>query len=396
MTPTYSYYRDILRGQRMPCAFVDVDLLDENIAAIKARAGSKTIRVASKSVRVPWALRRILDADPVYQGIMAYNAHEAVFLSEQGFDDILLGYPMWREGDIRAVCGELRKGKRIVLMVDAAEQIGHTSQIGLAEGVTIPLCIDVDMSSSFPGIHFGVRRSPITAPQHLEPLLNALDKAKGVSLVGLMGYEAQIAGLGEKNPANGLNNLLIPFLKRRSVKELAARRATAVGAIRARGHKLALVNGGGTGSMETTREEAEVTEITAGSGFFSSYQFDYYTAFRHNPAAAYAIEIVRIPMPGLYTCAGGGYPASGPASKDKLPLPYLPEGAKLLGQEGAGEVQTPIAYDGPEKLGLGEPVFLRHFKAGELFERFNTALLISKGKVIDEVPTYRGLEKCFL
>ncbi|HNR30510.1 MAG TPA: amino acid deaminase/aldolase, partial [Candidatus Hydrogenedentes bacterium] len=88
--------------------------------------------------------------------------------------------------------------------------------------------------------------------------------------------------------------------------------------------------------------------------------------------------------------------ASGAAAPDKLPQPYLPEGARLIVQEGAGEVQTPVRYDGPEKLGLGDPVFMRHAKAGELCERFNTLLLVSRGRIIEETPTYRGQGWCFL
>ncbi|MBI3735552.1 amino acid deaminase/aldolase, partial [Candidatus Sumerlaeota bacterium] len=91
-----------------------------------------------------------------------------------------------------------------------------------------------------------------------------------------------------------------------------------------------------------------------------------------------------------------GYIASGAAGKDKLPYPYLPAGSELLPLEGAGEVQTPIAYRGPEKLEIGDPIFMRHSKAGELCERFKSLLLVSAGKIVDEVPTYRGEGECFV
>ena len=146
--------------------------------------------------------------------------------------------------------------------------------------------------------------------------------------------------------------------------------------------------------MESTRAEVAVTEITAGSGFYASHLFDYYDNFKHLPAAGYAVEVVRQPQPGIYTCLGGGYVASGAPGVDKIPLPYLPEGARLHPNEGAGEVQTPILYKG--QLKEGDPVFMRHSKAGELCERFNELLLVRAGKVIDRVPTYRGEGKCFL
>ncbi len=394
---TYSYYRDALRGQSLPAAFVDVELLDENIRAIAARVShGKTLRVASKSVRCVWALRRVFEASPVYRGIMAFHPREAAFLASEGFDDILLGYPSVREVDVKAVCEWIAKGKTIVFMIDHADHVRHLGAIAKAQGVVAPLCIDVDMSSSFPGMWFGVRRSTVRGEAELAPILDAVKATPGVRLDGLMGYEAQVAGLGDKNPARGVTNMLIPTLKRKSMNEYRARRKACVDYIRSRGFELPLVNGGGTGSIESTCEEEVCTEVTTGSGFYTPTLFDYYDSFRHLPAAGYAIEIVRRPMAGMVTCNGGGYVASGGLGADKLPKVYLPEGAALLDGEGAGEVQTPVTYEGPEKLDLGDPIIMRHAKAGELCERFNTLLRIEGGKITGEIPTYRGQGQCFV
>lgn len=393
---SYRYYRAVLQDRPLPCAFLDVDLLDANIAAIRQRAQGTPLRVASKSIRCEWALHRILAGGAPFRGIMSFHPAEAAYLAAQGFDDLLLGYPFYREATLRPICQPIREGKSIICMVDSPGQIDQLDRLARAEDVTIPVCIDVDMSSDFPGIHFGVRRSPLTSPRDLEPLVAAIRNAVRVELRGLMGYEAQIAGLPDHHPANGKRNLLIPTLKRRSIKELRARRKAAVDYLRNAGFELPLVNGGGTGSIESTREEDVVTEVTVGSGFFAPTLFDHYAGFKHKPAAGYALEIVRVPKPGLYTCAGGGYIASGGVGKDKLPTPYLPEGAELLDQEGAGEVQTPVGYVGTEALRVGDPIFMRHAKAGELCERFNTLVLIQDGRIVDEIPTYRGAGHCFM
>ncbi|HEY6331576.1 MAG TPA: amino acid deaminase/aldolase, partial [Blastocatellia bacterium] len=186
------------------------------------------------------------------------------------------------------------------------------------------------------------------------------------------------------------------FLKKRSVREVAERRAGLVEAIRSKGLQPRFINGGGTGSIDSTCAEDAVTEVTVGSAFYASALFDRYKDFRYSPAAGFAIEIVRQPRPDLYTCLGGGYVASGIADVSRLPAPWLPHGAELLPTEGAGEVQTPISYQGPEKLTLGDPIFLRHSKAGELCERFTHLIEVSDGKVVDQVTTYRGDGKCFL
>ena len=133
-----------------------------------------------------------------------------------------------------------------------------------------------------------------------------------------------------------------------------------------------------------------------GSGFYSPALFDNYRDFRYLPAAGFAIEVVRRPRHSIYTCLGGGYVASGSAGPEKLPQPFLPYGARLLPLEGAGEVQTPIWYEGTEQLNIGDPVFLRHAKAGELCERFTHLLLVTNGTVADEVTTYRGDGQCFI
>lgn len=386
--PTYPLYRSIFDGKTMPFSFVDMDILTENAKAIAHRAKGKSVRIASKSIRITAVLRHIFGLEDVFKGIMCYSAAEAVKLSREGFDDLLVAYPIWHRGLAEAICDQLQSGTVIVLMVDSADHIRHLGEIAAAKGVVLPVCLDIDLSMDLPGIHFGVWRSPVKSADTAVQLFSLIEQNPHLRFDGIMGYEAQIAGVGDKNV--GLEASVIRALKRRSVPQLRERRQKIVDALKTRGANLRIVNGGGTGSLETTSQEACVTEVTAGSGFYAPTLFDHYSDFQHQPAAGYALEIVRKPKPGIYTCYGGGYVASGGAGKGKLPEPYLPSGAALTGREGAGEVQTPIIYQGSENLSLGDPIFMRHAKAGELFEHFNTVFLISGGKIVDEVPTYRG------
>jgi D-serine deaminase-like pyridoxal phosphate-dependent protein len=281
-------------------------------------------------------------------------------------------------------------------MVDSIEQIKQAERVAQKHGVHLPLCLDIDMSSDFPGLHFGVWRSAVRTTAHARPLIEHMLASPHVQLVGLMGYEAQIAGVGDAFPGQKAKNMLVRWLKKRSRKEVAERRAAIVELIKSYGVQLRFVNGGGTGSIATTRQEEAVTEITVGSGFYSPTLFDNFHDFRYQPAAGYAIEIIRRPSPALYTCQGGGYTASGAVGNDKQPQPYLPAGARLTSLEGAGEVQTPIYYTGPLELDLGDPIFMRHAKAGELCERFTHLLLVSNDAIVDEVTTYRGDGQCFI
>jgi D-serine deaminase-like pyridoxal phosphate-dependent protein len=156
------------------------------------------------------------------------------------------------------------------------------------------------------------------------------------------------------------------------------------------------VNGGGTGSVESTAAESVVTEVAAGSGLFGPALFSGYRAFDPVPAAFFALPVVRRPGPGVATVLGGGYLASGPAEASRLPEPYLPAGLKLDPQEGAGEVQTPLHGDAARHLHAGDRVYLRHAKAGEMCERFDRLHLIDGDAIVEEVPTYRGEGKTFL
>ena len=397
-TPTYQYYNQLFKNEQLPLCYCNLDLLNENIQAIAKRAEgkNKTIRVATKSVRSTFVLQHILKSNPIYKGLMCYSGNEALWLIEKGFDDLLLGYPIVNKEEIRKICQQTKAGKKIIIMVDSEEHLLLINSIAKEENIVQPLCIDIDMSTDFPGIHFGVLRSPITTVQKGKELIDCFDKYDNISLSALMGYEAQIAGLGEKNPANGIKNFVIPFLKKKSIVDYTKRRQELVEYIKQKKHPITIVNAGGTGSIESSKLENWVTEITVGSGFYSPALFDYYNQFKHQPAVGFALQIVRKPKPDFYTCLGGGYIASGTIGIDKQPTPYLPIGIKLTENEGTGEVQTPFEYSGSEKINLGDTILFRHSKAGELCERFNELHLISDGKIIEKVPTYRGDGKCFL
>src|SRR5699024_2300431 len=79
---------------------------------------------------------------------------------------------------------------------------------------------------------------------------------------------------------------------------------------------LAFVNGGGTGSIETTRTEDAVTEIAAGSGLIGPGLFDGYHGFCPRPALLLGLSVVRRPARGVATLLGGGWVASGVPGAD--------------------------------------------------------------------------------
>ena len=394
--PDYDQWRNALAGVRLPAAFVDLDALRANAADLRARAGALPIRLVTKSVRSVEILRRVLASDPGFRGLMCYSPAEAAWLASQGFDDLLVAYPSVEPDDLRAVAAQLRAGRLVTLMVDSAAQVQRIAAIASAEGVVQPLAIDLDMSSDFPGLRFGVFRSPVDGVAAALALAAEIARHPSLRLDGLMGYESQIAGLMDEVPGRRLKNAVIRFLKRRSIPEINERRRATVAALAAAGHALRFVNGGGTGSIESTRTDPSVTELAAGSGLYVPTLFDHYRAFRGRPAAGFAVAVTRSPAPGIVTCAGGGYPASGPGGPDRMPRPWLPAGSTLIATEGAGEVQTPVRVPAGVHLAPGDPLLFRHAKAGELCERFKALLLVEGGQVVGQAATYRGDGQCFL
>src|SRR5205085_7241127 len=139
-----------------------------------------------------------------------------------------------------------------------------------------------------------------------------------------------------------------------------------------------------------------VTEVAGGSGLYAPTLFDHYRAFSPRPAAMFALPVVRRPGPGVVTALGGGYVASGVAEPGRLPSPYLPAGLRLDADEGAGEVQTPLLGDAAAGLAVGDRVYFRHAKAGELCERFAALHLLEGDRIASVAPTYRGEGQCFL
>ncbi|WP_372369649.1 amino acid deaminase/aldolase [Candidatus Uabimicrobium sp. HlEnr_7] len=396
VNPHYSDYKDITENLTLPCAILDMELFEKNIKQVIARTQGKKIRIASKSIRSTQLIKHILGSDNIFQGVMCYSAEEAVHLHSHGVNDILIAYPIFDSKKIQMVCKATAQGAQITLMVDCVTQVQKISNICVEENVSIPLCIDVDMSSSFPGIHFGVRRSPINKAEQVLQLAQYIKQSENIFFNGIMGYEAQIAGLGDKNPFNNrVMNFIIRLLKKVSIKRIRRLREDIVNKLQKNGFECCIVNGGGTGSLESTSLESCVTEVTAGSAFFCPSLFDYYKNFQHAPALFYAIEVTRIPIQGIFTCHSGGFVASG-VGQDKIPQPYLPRGCSLLSTEGAGEVQTPISYKGEKEIKIGSPIFMRHSKAGELCEHFNQIYLIKNKTIIKKTDTYRGEGKCFL
>ncbi|GII61690.1 alanine racemase [Sphaerisporangium krabiense] len=389
-------YERATAGLEPPLAILDMDALRANAAGMVRRARGKPIRLASKSIRCREVLRRVLRMDG-FRGIMAFTLPEALWLAADGFTDILVAYPTADGESLAALAGDARAAREITVMADSVEHLDLIEKAvgGVADRQQIRICLDIDAGFTAFGGRFraGALRSPVREPADAVALAAATAERPGLRLTGLMAYEAQIAGVGDRVP--GPYGRVVRLMQERSRRELAVRRGRVVRAVR---HiaDLEFVNGGGTGSVEKTAREKAVTEIAAGSGLYHPRLFDFYRGFTGRPAALFALPVVRRPAPDVVTVLGGGYHASGSPGASRLPQPYLPAGLRYDPREGAGEVQTPLLGAAARDLGIGDRVWFRHAKAGELCERFDALHLVEGDRVTETVPTYRGEGKTFL
>ena len=395
------------KGLDPPLAVVDLAAFDHNSDDLVRRAAGRPIRVASKSVRCRTLLDRVL-ARPGFAGLLCYSLREALWLCAQGTsDDLVVGYPTADRGALAALAADDVARRRITLMADSAEQLDLVDEAVGPGHPEVRICLDLDASwrplsrsaLSWPAVHIGARRSPLHSPEQAVAFARAVLSRPGFRLTGVMSYEAQIAGLADAPPGRPLRAVTLRVIQRLSAAELRERRGEAIRQIQALA-PLEFVNGGGTGSLETTVADPSVTEVTAGSGLMGPVLFDAYRRFSPRPALLYALPVVRRPGGPVATLFSGGYIASGPPGGDRAPAPYRPAGLKLSRTEGAGEVQTPVRGAAAAGLRVGDRVWLRHAKAGELAEHFNDYHLVQDSAMPDAaparpVPTYRGEGQCF-
>jgi D-serine deaminase-like pyridoxal phosphate-dependent protein len=380
-----------------PLAIVDLDAFDANADDLVRRAGGKTIRVASKSVRCRALLERVLGRDG-FAGVMAFTLAESLWLARSGFDDILLAYPSADRAAYAELAADPKLAAAVTVMVDDPAQLRFIDEARDGGREVIRVCLELDTSLKLLGgrVRIGARRSPLHSPAQVADMARAVARRPGFKVVGIMGYEGHIAGVGDSVAGRPLRSRAVRLMQATARRELAERRGAVVRAVRAVVPDLEFVNGGGTGSVQYTAAEDAVTEIGAGSGLYVPRLFDNYTSFSGRPAALFALPVVRRPGVGVVTVLGGGYPASGAAGGDRLPVPHLPEGLRYDPQEGPGEVQTPLLGSPADDLLIGDKVWFRHAKAGELCERFDALHLVQGEKVTATVPTYRGEGHTFL
>jgi len=396
----YDAWKNLIEGKELPLMMVDLKMFDHNLKLLgdTIKNTGKHIRIATKSLRIPELISRVLNKGFPFKGLMCYTVKEAEFLNSLGMNDFLIAYPTVQESDLAIVRQLLNKEVKISLVIDSLAQMKKIAEAMENCSKPLSLIVEVDTSLRFlwEYIYLGVRRSPVRTLFQLKSILEESRNFPSIKIEGAMTYEALVAGLPDRDPFNRLQNPIAYIVRRLGARYATWIRKQIPGIFQSVGIPLHIFNGGGTGSINFTAKDNALTEVTFGSGLLCPHLFDYYSNLDLKPAAFFALQTVRSSDSNYVTCLGGGYIASGAPGWERLPIPVVPEGLALTSTEGCGEVQTPLVVKGSKKPTLGEPVFFRHAKAGELAEHFNEVLLVTEDKKSYPVQTYRGFRKCFL
>jgi D-serine deaminase-like pyridoxal phosphate-dependent protein len=367
-----------------PLAVVDLAAFDRNAATLVGRAHGKPIRIATKSLRCRTLIERALARDG-FEGLMCYSLREAIWWARAGHTDLLVAYPSVDVPALSELAADPALRAAVCVMVDSIELVDLIAR-DVPDHRGLRVAVDVDASLRLGPVHLGVRRSALREPDDVEAVVRrALEH--DLAVVGLMFYDAQIAGLPDTSQA-------VRQVKARSDAQLRTRRADVVAAVRSL-TDLELVNGGGTGSLHVTGLDPALTELAAGSGLYAPTLFDGYDGLALEPAAFFGCPVVRRPAADVVTVYSGGYLASGPPGWSRVPQPLEEQGLRLIRTEGTGEVQTPLKGAAAARISLGDRIWFRHAKAGELAERFTHLALIDSVAVVGEAATYRGEGQCF-
>src|ERR1700723_105454 len=223
-----------------PFAVVHLAAFDANARDLVRRANGVPIRVVSKSLRCRHLIERAL-ARPGYRGVMSYSLAEALWLHATGTtDDLLVAYPTADRASLRALAADDAARQHITVTIDSAAHLDFIDATLGAGHPVIRVCLDLDMSwrplPYGPVVQVGTWRSPLRTPAQAALFAETILGRPGFSLVGVLGYEGQIAGLGDAPPGRPVRAALVQAMQARSSAELNERRAAAVGRVPALTH----------------------------------------------------------------------------------------------------------------------------------------------------------------
>jgi D-serine deaminase-like pyridoxal phosphate-dependent protein len=226
-----------------PALLIDLDVLDANLAALRAGCAShgKDLRIHFKSLKCG-SLARYLAA----RGLPAFlcaKTNEAEVLADAGIRDIFVANEVIGASKLARLAALARRGRLRVCVDDP----GNTAELGAVArlaGVTLEVLVEVDIGMARCGVAPGAATLALARQVQAQP---------GLRFVGLQGYDGHLQMLPdqtekERRCREGLDQLL------------ATRRL-----LEGEGIPVEVVTGAGTGTWSFAAEHPALTELQPGS-----------------------------------------------------------------------------------------------------------------------------------
>ena len=235
-----------------PALVVDLEAFERNVARMAQRAATAglALRPHAKTHKSAAIGRRQIEAGAI--GLCCVKLGEAEALAQAGMRPLLVTSPVVG-GDAAARAAALvRIDPGLLLVADHAEQIETLAAAANAAGVRLAVVIDIDV---------GMGRTGVPTPAAAVALGRQIARFPSLRLAGVQGYGGMwqhIAGEAER---------------RKAVEEGMMRLNASVEALRAGGHEVGLVTGGGTGSFAADAALRVLNEVQPGSYIFMDNQY---------------------------------------------------------------------------------------------------------------------------
>lgn len=391
-------YQEALKttGRSIPRLIVDLDTLDENIAAIQEMvAPDLTLRLVAKSlpcIGLVDYLRNKLRTNRLmvfHQPFLSeISAHVATTSNQFTDTDILLGKPMpvdtaafyYREA---ALLQNFNPFKQVQWLIDTMERLREYLELArrLKQQFHAPplrLNLEIDV---------GLRRGGFNNLNQVSTALNIIAEHQNfISLSGLMGYDPHIVKIPRiLRPRRQLQKSANQFyedcktLIRSSYPNLWREDLT--------------FNGAGSPTLALHLHDSPLSEVAAGSAFLKPTTFDIPTLKTLKPACFIATPVLKrfasTTIPGLEFLPGkrpSCFVYGGFWKADY----HFPPGIKENRLFGPSTNQSMVNYPTSTSINVGDYVFLRPHQSEFVLLQFGDIIAVRGDSIITEWPVLRN------
>jgi D-serine deaminase-like pyridoxal phosphate-dependent protein len=223
-----------------PGLVVDLDVYEANVAAMARLLDGtgKTVRPHVKTHRTPELARRQLGGPAV--GVTCATVGEAEVMVAAGIDDVLVANEIVDPAKM-ARLASLGRGAHVAVAVDAPDTLEPLSRAAVQAGVTLGVLIDVDVL---------LHRCGVASVADALSLASALERAPGLELKGIMGYEGRMRLSVDHRSAR--------------IGDAYSMLAGVAAALEAAGFAVPVVSAAGTSTLREAIADPTITEIQAG------------------------------------------------------------------------------------------------------------------------------------